>query len=90
MPVDCLLIALDAHMFSHNGYGPRTKDQGLKAAGSGALGPAAFGPWALVPGPYPLWLNICASRAINRQYMIGNTRQLLIKMPISKTFEQQM
>ena len=22
LPIDCLLIALDAHMFSHDGYGP--------------------------------------------------------------------
>ena len=41
--IDCLLITLDAHMFSHNGYGPGTKDRGPKAAGPG---PAAFsGPW---------------------------------------------
>ena len=24
MPIDCLSIALDAHMLSHNGYGPFT------------------------------------------------------------------
>ena len=30
--IDCLLIALDAHMFSHNGYGPGTRAQGPKAA----------------------------------------------------------
>jgi len=36
LPTDCILIALDAHMFSHNGYGPGTKNQGL--------GP---GPWVL-------------------------------------------
>ena len=29
-------------------------------------GTAAFGPWARVPSPYPLWLDICASRAVNR------------------------
>ena len=28
--------------------------------------------WALGRGPYPLWLNICASKAINR-WSIGNT-----------------
>ena len=33
LPIDCLSIAFDAHMFSHNGYGPGTKDQGPKAAG---------------------------------------------------------
>ena len=27
--------------------------------------------WSTGPGPYPLWLCICASRAINRQ-SIGN------------------
>ena len=65
-PFECLLIALRAHMFSHAGYGPGTKAQGPNAAGPQAPDPAAFGPWSLVPGPYPLWLNICASRAINR------------------------
>ena len=39
--------------------------------GPQAPDPAAFGPWSLVPDPYPFWLNICASRAINRQ-SIGN------------------
>ena len=67
LPVDCLLIALDEHMFSHNGYGPRTPGPGPKSCGPPSPGLAAFGPWSLVPGPYPLWLNICASRAINRQ-----------------------
>ena len=32
---------------------------------------ALFGPWARVPGPYPLWLSIWASRAIDMQ-SIGN------------------
>ena len=51
--VDCLLIAPDAHMFSHNGYGPGTKDQGTKAAGPG---PGARSFWArgLGPGPIPI------------------------------------
>ena len=51
LPIDCLLIALDAHMFSHNGYGPGT-NQGPrpKSCWAGAWGPAAFGTWALVPG----------------------------------------
>ena len=46
--IDCLLIALDAHMFSHNGYGPRTKDQGSKAAGPGPRDPQLLGlaPWS--------------------------------------------
>ena len=29
MPNDCQLIGLDAHMFSHDGYGPGTTLQGL-------------------------------------------------------------
>ena len=33
LPIDCLLIALDAHIFSHTEYGPGTKHQGPKAAG---------------------------------------------------------
>ena len=33
LPIDCLLIALDAHMFSHNGYGPGTKAQGPRSCG---------------------------------------------------------
>ena len=37
----------------------------------------AFGPWFLVPGPYPLWLNICASRAIDRQ-SIGNSKGMIL------------
>ena len=35
LPIDCLSIALDAHMLSHNGYGPGTRTQGPKRA----LGP---------------------------------------------------
>ena len=46
--IDCLLVALDAHMFSHNGYGPGTKDQCPKAA---EPGPAGSQLWALGPGP---------------------------------------
>ena len=62
LPIDCLSIALDAHMLSHNGYGPRTRAQGPRSL---------IYPERWVPGPYPLWLNICASRAIDRQ-SIGN------------------
>ena len=29
MAIDCLLIALDAHMFSQNGCGPGAQDKGL-------------------------------------------------------------
>ena len=67
MPIDCLLIVLDEHMFSPNGYGAGTRAKGPKAAVPQVLGPAAFGPWDRVPGPYPLWLNMCASGAINEQ-----------------------
>ena len=44
LPIDCLLIALDAHMFSHNGYGPGTRAQGPKAAGPGPGRPQLLGP----------------------------------------------
>ena len=57
---DDLLIALDAHMFSHNGYRPATQ-------GPGPGGPQLLGPGPSVEGPYLLWNNICASRAINMQ-----------------------
>ena len=42
--VDCLLMALDAHMFGHNGYGPGARTQGSKAAGPGPGGPQLLGP----------------------------------------------
>ncbi len=48
----CLLIALDAHMFSHNGSGPGIKAQGPRSCGPPGPGPAA--PWALVIGPGPI------------------------------------
>ena len=73
LPIDCLLVALDAHIFSHNGYGPGTKDQGPEAAGPGPGGPQLLSPRV----PYPLWLNICASRAINRQ-SISNIQQVIL------------
>ena len=31
LPVDCLSIALDAHMLSHNGYGPGPRAQGPRS-----------------------------------------------------------
>ena len=69
MPTDCLLIALDAHMFSHNAYAPGTRAPGLRSVlyilGSLGLGLARG------PGPSSLLLNICASRLINGQSM-GN------------------
>ena len=54
--IDCLLIALDAHMFSHNGYVPGTKDKESTTqvvAGPGP-GPGAAAPWALGLGPGPI------------------------------------
>ena len=42
--IDCLLIALDPHMFSHNGYGPGIRTQGPEAAGLGPGGPQLLGP----------------------------------------------
>ena len=50
---DCLLIALDLHMFRHNGYGPGPRTKSQEATGSGPGGPQLFGPRAVVPGPYP-------------------------------------
>ena len=40
------------------------------------MGPAPR-PWSLVSGPHPLCLDICASRAINRQ-SIGNMLQVIL------------
>ena len=64
-------------MFSHNGYGPGTKDQGPKADRlGGAWGPAAFGPWALGPGPISIMTDhMCIKGnqlSINRQYITAN------------------
>ena len=44
LPICCLLIALDAHMLSHNGYGPGHRDP--KRRSSRSCGSAHFGPWA--------------------------------------------
>ena len=77
----CPLIAYQLpllHRFSaimDMGPGPRTKTQELLGRGAG---PVAFGPWAPVPGPYPLWLNRCASKAINRQYTTGDSYKTYI------------
>ena len=38
LPIECPLIAPDASMFSHKGYGSKIKDQGPKAAGPGPGG----------------------------------------------------
>ena len=54
--MDCLLIAVDAQMFSHYGYGPGTNAQG--AADPPGPVRAAPGSWSLVSGPYPLWVNV--------------------------------
>ena len=51
LPIDCLLIALDAHMFSHSGYEPGSRAQGPKAAGPGPGGPQLLG---LGPGSRPM------------------------------------
>ena len=85
----CLLIVYWLpRMFSHDGYGPRPKAQGPKAAGPPGPGPAApwglvLG-WSLVRGPYRLWLNECASRAMNRQSMaIKRQYMRLHTLPLS-------
>ena len=46
LPIDWLLIALDAHMISHNGYGPGDH----KLLGRG-LGARSFWTPGLGPGP---------------------------------------
>ena len=47
LPIDCLLLALDAHMLSHNEYGPGPRAQ--KGRGPGP-GPAQRPFWALGSG----------------------------------------
>ena len=70
--VDWLLSALDAHRFSYTEDGPTTKTKAAQGAVGRDGGTQLHGTWALVPGPSALWLNICASSAINRQYLQGN------------------
>ena len=41
--IDCLSIALDAHMLSPNGYGPGTRAQGPRSV-LNILGSLGFGP----------------------------------------------
>ena len=48
---------------------PKQKGPRPKTTGPQAPDPAAVGAWSLVPAPYPLWLNMCASRAIDTQSM---------------------
>ena len=75
LPIDCLLIALDANMFSHNGYGPGTLDPGPKAAV-----PQVPAQQLLGPGPGFRVISIMAEHmciksnqwAINKQYTTGN------------------
>ena len=45
LPTGCLLVALDAHMFAHNGHGPGTRSHGPRAPAEQLL---SFGPqsWA--------------------------------------------
>ena len=62
-------------MVSRDGYVSGTKDQGPRCYGLGSGGTELLGPWFLDPGPYPSWLNICASRGITSQ-AIQNTLQV--------------
>ena len=69
LPIDCPLLALEDICSAVMDMG---SDRGP--------GPRSL----LIYGPYPIWLNICASRASNRQYIYA-TIQLhatpsLIKM----------
>ena len=50
-PIDCLLIVLDAHMFSHDRYGPGTKGLGPRSCVCRGLGKPAHWAWGLGPGP---------------------------------------
>ena len=52
--IDCLLIALDAHMFSHNGYGPGTKAQGPRSWVPQAPAHSSLG---LGPGPISIMVE---------------------------------
>ena len=50
-----------AHMFSHNGYGPGSKDQGPRPKELLGQGPGTCSSLGFGPCPYnPLWLNRCA------------------------------
>ena len=46
LPIDCLSIALDAHMLSHNGYGPGPGPRAQKGPSSRSELRALFEPWA--------------------------------------------
>ena len=73
LPIDCLLIALAADMFSHNGYGPGTK---AKAQGAGSPRPWPTTPWALVLGPGTICL------VADHMWFKGN-RQAISKQSMS-------
>ena len=49
--IDCLLLALDAHMLSHHGYGP---GPGPKAQGAAVPGKASSLSSSLGLGPRPI------------------------------------
>ena len=72
--VDCLLICLDAHMFSHNGYRPGTEAQGPRPTElqvPQAVAHQPLGPWGLGAGPISSVAELiifCALRATDRQY----------------------
>ena len=79
--IDCLMIALDAHMFSHTGYGPGNRAPGprpgpISIMAEHILGDRSF--WALGPGPGPISIraeHMCVKgnqQAFNRQYIAGN------------------
>ena len=74
LPIDCLFIDLDAQMFSHNEYGPGTKDQGPRSCG-GELGDPA--PWALGPGPGPISVMAACMGIQGNQYA-NNRRYIYI------------
>ena len=68
LPIDCLLLALDAHMLSHHGYGPGPGPEAQGAAQAAAVtGKASslnsslgFGPG---PGPMSMMAeHICIKR----------------------------
>ena len=70
----CLMIVYCLHLMNiwpsmmDMGPGPRTNAHGA----AGSVEPAApWASWALVPGPYPPWLNKCHQRqSISNQYAI--------------------
>ena len=69
--INYLLIALDAHMFSDDGYEPGTNDQSPSAAGPG---PGTHSFWASGPGPGSISFMAehmclkCNQQPINRHY----------------------